>query len=112
MEKRSLCCGAKPLNDPDGPGSLELGYCPKCGEHTEFCDLVYKVVHDYGGDFVTVEYKEAKERFSEYKKENYDGIRLYEALSTSDDTDEIEWEIIDSYDVDEHDVELEIHLLN
>lgn len=105
--KVSLCCSKIPAQFSTGISSLELGICPKCQEHTEFVDIVYKVCHEYGGDFITTSHKEARERFQEYKDDRCDGIRLYEGLATSDDTDEIEWDLLDYFDSEEEIIPLE-----
>ena len=102
--KVSLCCGKVPLELTSGLNSEDLGLCPKCGEHTEFVDLIFKVNHEYGEDFITTKIREAREYFDGYKEDRCDRIRLYQGMATSDDADEIEWELIDSYDAgDEED---------
>lgn len=103
----SICCGQVPQNFPNGISSIELGLCSKCQEHTEFVDIVYKVCHEYGGDFVTSSHKEARERFQEYKGDHCNEIRLYEGLATSDDADEIEWDLLDCFDSEEEEIPVE-----
>ncbi len=101
--KVSICCSKVPLELSSGLNSMDIGIC-QCGEHTEFVDLVYKVKHFYGGEFYTTSHKEARQRFKDYRDEHCEGIRLYEGLATSDDTDEIEWELIDSYEPGDEDI--------
>jgi predicted SpoU family rRNA methylase len=97
--KISLCCSVVPIEFATGISSLDMGLCPRCSEHTEFVDLVYKVKHEYGGEFYTTSNKEARQRFKDYRDDRCEGVRLYEGLATSDDTDEIDWELIDCYNV-------------
>lgn len=89
-----------------GISSIELGLCPKCNDHTEFVDLVYKVCHEYGGDLVTTNYKEAKQQFENYKKDSCDNVRLYEGLATSFDPDEIDWDLLACHVREEEIVEI------
>lgn len=104
--KISICCKKVPLELTSGLNSMDIGIC-QCGEHTEFVDIVYKVCHEYGGEFITTSHKEARERFKEYKEDHCNEIRLYEALATSDDTDEIDWELIDCFDSEEEQIPVE-----
>jgi len=97
--KISLCCSVVPIEFATGISSLDMGLCPRCSEHTEFVDLLYKVRHEYGGEEYTTNPVKAREIFDGYKKDGCDQVRLYEGLSTSDDTDEIDWELIDCYNV-------------
>lgn len=96
--KKSICCMAAPINFQGGITSLEIGLCPKCGERTEFADVVYKVLHEYDDGFYTTDYKKAEEVFREWKEDGCDGIRFYEAITPEHDDDEPGWELIDYYD--------------
>lgn len=91
--KVSLCCGQVPLE----LCGVNLGVCPKCGEHTEFVDLLYKVKHEYGEDFITTNLGDAKECFQAFCRDGRENVILFEGLSTSEDADEIEWSIINNY---------------
>ena len=99
MSKTSLCCGATPLEFPGGLNSMDIGMCPKCGEHTEFVELVYKVACLLNGvDFITSSRKEAVSVFEQYKENYGDMIRLYEAETPEDEEDAPDWIVIDYND--------------
>ena len=64
--------------------------------------LKYKVsCNPNDKDYYTDDEQDAKNKFQTYIADYGDGIRLYEAELPEDDTDEIQWEIIDSYDEDD-----------
>lgn len=65
--------------------------------------LKYKVSVNYPEkDYYTDDEQDAKNKFQTYIADYGDGVRMYEGEVPEDDTDPVDWEIIDSYDADDY----------